>query len=85
MVCQATKYPLGMFMTDAPGLRYQAFMVVLMVPVNLGLSIVLARRFGAVGPVIGSAVGVFFFQVVANWAYVRHVLRREVGHEVVAS
>jgi O-antigen/teichoic acid export membrane protein len=76
MVCQAAKYPLGMFMTDAPGLRYQAVMIVAMLPVNLGLSIVLADRWGAVGPVIGSTVGVFFFQVVANWLYVRRALAR---------
>jgi O-antigen/teichoic acid export membrane protein len=77
MVFQATKYPLGMYMTDAPGLRYQAVMIVAMLPINLGLSIVLASRYGAIGPVIGSAVGVFLFQVVANGFYVRRSLRRE--------
>jgi O-antigen/teichoic acid export membrane protein len=77
MVCQAAKYPLGMFMTDAPGLRYQALMIVIMVPINLGLSIVLASRYGAVGPIIGSTIGVLFFQVVANYVYVRRVLARE--------
>ena len=77
MVFQAAKYPLGMFMTDAPGLRYQAFMIVAMVPVNLGLSIFFARHYGAVGPVIGSLIGVFFFQVVANFLYVRNALAKE--------
>jgi O-antigen/teichoic acid export membrane protein len=76
MVCQAAKYPLGMFMTDAPGLRYQAAMIVISLPINLGLSILLAARLGAVGPVIGSTIGVFFFQVVANWLYVRRALKR---------
>ena len=75
MILQAVKYPLGMFMTDAPGLRYQAFLVVAMLPVNLGLSIVLAKRYGAVGPIIGSMVGVFLFQVVGNFIYVRKALR----------
>jgi O-antigen/teichoic acid export membrane protein len=74
MTIQGAKYPLGMFMTDASGLRYQAFFIVLMVPVNLGLSIALARRYGAIGPVIGSTVGVFFFQFVANAVYVRRRL-----------
>jgi O-antigen/teichoic acid export membrane protein len=77
MVCQAAKYPLGMFLTDAPGLRYQAFMIVIMVPVNLGISIALASRLGAVGPIIGSTVGVFFFELVANYLYVRRVLARD--------
>ncbi|WP_375499412.1 lipopolysaccharide biosynthesis protein [uncultured Jatrophihabitans sp.] len=76
MVFQALKYPLGMYMTDARGLRFQALMIVLLLPVNLGLSWVLAERWGAVGPVIGSAVGVFCCQVVANWWYVRRDLRR---------
>lgn len=75
MIIQAIKFPLGMFMTDAPGLRYQAFMVIAMVPVNLGLSILLAQRLGAIGPVIGSAIGVFIFQLLANWWYVRRALR----------
>jgi Na+-driven multidrug efflux pump len=75
MVLQATKYPLGMYMTDAKGLRYQAFMIVLLMPVNLGLSWILAIHLGAAGPIIGSAVGVFFCQVLANWIYVARELR----------
>jgi O-antigen/teichoic acid export membrane protein len=71
MVLQAVKYPLGTFMTDAAGLRFQAFMIVPMLPVNLAISLVLANRYGAVGPVIGSAIGVLMFQVVPNYAYVR--------------
>jgi hypothetical protein len=62
-------------MTDARGLRYQALMIVLLLPVNLGLSWYLAVQIGAAGPVIGSAVGVFCCQVVANWVYVRRDLR----------
>jgi O-antigen/teichoic acid export membrane protein len=71
MVCQAANYPLGMYMTDAPGLRYQAIRVVFMLPINVGISLVLAARYGAVGPVVGTATGVFLFQVVPNWMYVR--------------
>jgi O-antigen/teichoic acid export membrane protein len=76
MVLQATKYPLGMYMTDARGLRYQAAMVVVMLPLNVGLSWVLGIHLGAPGPVIGSVVGVLLCQVLANWAYVRRELRR---------
>jgi O-antigen/teichoic acid export membrane protein len=76
MVLQASKYPLGMYMTDARGLRYQAFMIIAFMPVNLGLSWVLGVHLGASGPVIGSAVGVFFSQVLANWLYVRRELRQ---------
>lgn len=76
LVMQAVKYPLGMYMTTPRGLRFQALMVVLMLPVNLGLSVVLAQRMGAAGPVIGSAIGVAIFQVAANWRYVKTDLRR---------
>ncbi len=76
MICQAAKYPLGMYMTDARGLRFQAYAIVAMVPVNLGLSWLLALWLGAPGPVIGSFVGVLSCQVVANLFYVRRDLRR---------
>lgn len=75
-ILQAAKYPFGVYLTDAAGLRFQVWMVVAMLPVNLGLSIVLAGRLGAVGPLIGSAVGVLIFQLLANWWYARRVLRQ---------
>lgn len=75
MVVQAAKSPLGMYMTDEAGLRHQALMVLLMLPVNVGLSILLAWRWGAVGPVIASVVSVAVFQLLANWLYVGKVQR----------
>lgn len=79
MVCQASKYPLGMYMTGARGLRFQAWAIVAMVPLNLGLSWVLAIWIGAPGPVFGSFIGVLVFQVLANSYYVRRDLRRRVA------
>lgn len=76
MVAQTAKSPLGMYMTDAKGLRFQAYMVLLMLPINIGISIVLAEKYGAVGPVIGSIVGVVVFQLAANWWYVSREQRR---------
>ncbi len=76
MVLQGLKYPLGMFMTDARGLRFQALVIVAMLPLNVGLSWWLAGPLGAAGPVIGSAVGVLCSQVVANALYIRRELRR---------
>jgi O-antigen/teichoic acid export membrane protein len=70
-VLQAAKYPLGMYMTDSRGLRFQAVMIVIFLPVNLGLSVVFAESDGAAGPIIGSIVGVLFCQVIANWVFVR--------------
>jgi O-antigen/teichoic acid export membrane protein len=74
MIIQAAKFPLGMYMTDAKGLRFQAFMILILLPVNLGISWVLALRYGAVGPVAGSAVSVLGCQVIANYCYVRRDL-----------
>jgi O-antigen/teichoic acid export membrane protein len=76
MVLQAAKYPLGIYLTDARGLRFQAAMIAVMLPVNVGLSWVLTERIGPAGPVIGSIVGVLLFEVVANTLYVRRRLRR---------
>jgi small neutral amino acid transporter SnatA (MarC family) len=74
MVVQAGKYPLGMFLTDARGLRFQAGMLVLMLATNLVLSWQLAQRWGAPGPVVGSVVAVLVFEVAANAWYVRRRL-----------
>jgi O-antigen/teichoic acid export membrane protein len=71
MTLQAAKFPLGMFMTDAAGLRFQALMSLVLLPLNLGLSIPLAIRWGAAGPVVGSALSVLVCQVIPNWIYVR--------------
>ncbi|MFE1647055.1 lipopolysaccharide biosynthesis protein [Microbacterium sp. P01] len=83
MVAQAAKSPLGMYMTDARGLRFQAYMALAMLPVNVGLSVLLAIQWGAVGPVIGSIIGVLLFQLFANWIYVRRDQRRRAASEDV--
>ena len=82
MIVQAAKYPLGMYMTDVRGMRFQAVMIVLLMPVNLGLSIVLGRHLGAPGPVLGSVVGVIICQVLANVWYVHRDLARTVSQDV---
>jgi O-antigen/teichoic acid export membrane protein len=75
MVLQGIKYPLGMYLTDARGLRFQALTIVAMLPLNVGLSWYLAGPLGAAGPVIGSVAGVACSQVAANVIYVRRRLR----------
>jgi len=80
-IFQAAKYPFGVYLTDSRGLRFQVWMVLAMLPVNLGLSILLGRAMGAVGPVIGSAVGVLVFQLFANWWYTRRVIRRNLRQQ----
>lgn len=73
---QAVKYPLGMYMTDHRGLRFQVLPILVMVPMNLALSWWLALTIGAGGPIIGSAVAVLLCQVVPNVLYVRADLAR---------
>ena len=73
---QAMKYPLGMYMTDKRGLRFQVLPILLMLPINLGLSWYLIGVVGAGGPIIGSAVAVLLCQVLPNFCYVRRDLRR---------
>lgn len=73
---QATKYPLGMYMTDKKGLTFQVPPILVMVPLNLGLSWWLIGVVGAGGPIIGSAISVLLCQVVPNYLYVRRDLKR---------
>lgn len=73
---QAAKYPIGMYMTDQRGLTFQVLPIVIMVPINLGISWWLTIVIGAGGPIIGSAVAVLLCQVLPNIWYVRRDLAR---------
>ena len=73
---QAAKYPIGMYMTDQRGLTFQVLPIVIMVPINLGISWWLTLVLGAGGPIIGSAIAVLLCQVIPNLWYVRRDLAR---------
>jgi O-antigen/teichoic acid export membrane protein len=73
---QAAKYPLGMYMTDKRGLRFQVWPILFMVPANLAISWWLIGVIGAGGPIIGSMITVLACQVIPNYIYVRRDLRR---------
>lgn len=72
---QAAKYPIGMYMTDAQGLRFQVVPILIMVPINLGISWALIDVIGAGGPIVGSTISVLLCQIVPNYLYVRRDLR----------
>jgi O-antigen/teichoic acid export membrane protein len=55
---------LGLALTDAAGLRLQAGLSVLTTSINLALTIVLASRLGALGPVLASLVAVILEGVI---------------------
>jgi O-antigen/teichoic acid export membrane protein len=82
MIVQGAKVALGIFLTDARGLRFQAAMIALMLPVNLVLSVWLTGSLGVTGPVIGSFVGVLLFELLANAVYVRRRLAGRPGYGV---
>lgn len=73
---QAAKYPVGMYMTDRQGLRFQTIPIFIMVPLNLGLSWWLIGLVGAGGPIVGSAISVAVCQVGPNIWYVNRDLKR---------
>lgn len=76
VAAQAAKYPLGMYMTDAPGLKFQVPPILVLVPLNLTISWALIGVIGAGGPVVGSAIAVTLCQTLPNLWYVRRDLAR---------
>ena len=72
---QAAKYPIGMYMTDAAGLRAQVLPIVLMVPLNLGLAWWSIPYLGAAGPVWATSASVLVCQVIPTTLWVRRRLR----------
>jgi O-antigen/teichoic acid export membrane protein len=82
---QAMKYPAGMYMTDHRGLKFQVLPILIMVPMNLGLSWWLISVVGAGGPIIGSAISVLVCQVIPNLVYAQRDLanrKREIDADV---
>ena len=66
VVIEAAKQPLGMYMTDPRGLRFQVVPVLVLVPVNFALSWWLTAPLGAAGPILGSAVSVLVCQLITK-------------------
>lgn len=73
---QAAKYPVGMYMTDVRGLRFQVIPTIVMIPVALGMSWLLIPALGAAGSVIAVSTAVLLCQVLPNLGYVWWDLRR---------
>ncbi len=73
---QSAKYPLGMYMTDERGLKFQVVPTLLMVPIGLGTSWALILLVGPAGAIAGSAIAVALCQVIPMTWYVRRDLAR---------
>lgn len=76
IMVDAAKQPFGMYLTDAAGLRFQAYFALLLLPLNLGLTIALTPLLGAPGPLIGTIVGVVACQLIPNILLVRRRMKR---------
>ncbi|CAM2840075.1 oligosaccharide flippase family protein [Actinomyces slackii] len=74
---EAAKQPLGMYMTDPRGLRFQVIPVLVLVPANFVISWSLIGPFGAAGPILGSVISVVLCQLLPfGWWVHRDVARR---------
>ncbi|MET0811969.1 MAG: hypothetical protein ABWY03_02870 [Microbacterium sp.] len=67
----AVAYPLGMFIMDKPGLRFQVIPTLLMAFSSLGLSIVLTPIWGTAGPLLGNVIAMTVCQIIPFAIYIR--------------
>ena len=76
---QAVLYPLGMFMMDAPGLRFQVLPSLLMAVSTVGLTFALVPLLGVCAPPLANAASVLLFQIVPYGVYIRRHRARLYG------
>ncbi|MGM1029617.1 MAG: lipopolysaccharide biosynthesis protein [Actinomycetota bacterium] len=70
VTCIAGVYPLGMFIMDKPGIRFQVVPTLAMALLSLLLSLVLAPVLGAAGPPLGCAIALLLCQIVPFPIYI---------------
>ncbi len=81
----AGMYPMGMFIMDKHGIRFQVVPTLAMAASSLALSIVLAPGLGAAGPPLGTAIAIAVCQIVPVAVYIaRHRARLIAPREPVA-
>ncbi|MGN7966835.1 hypothetical protein ACTJKK_12245 [Microbacterium sp. 22179] len=69
----AAVYPLGMFIMDKPGIRFQVIPTLAMAAVSIVLSLVLTPVLGIVGPLLGVSFALIVCQVIPYAIYIhRH-------------
>ncbi|WP_154670793.1 hypothetical protein [Microbacterium gorillae] len=68
--------PLGMYLMDREGIRFQVIPTLLMAFGSLGLSLVLSAPMGAAGPPLGNAIAMVVCQIIPYTIYIlRHRAR----------
>lgn len=82
VVLQAALYPLGMFIMDKPGIRFQVIPTLTMAVSSFLLSILATPTLGVVGPVLSTCACVLVFQIIPfTWYILRHRERLWSGAE----
>jgi O-antigen/teichoic acid export membrane protein len=76
LVVQSAHLPSSVLLTRPTEARWQALWALAMAAVSIGLGIVAAARFGAVGVVYASALAILAAQVVPDLAWVPRLVRR---------
>ena len=71
VLVQVVTYPMAMYLIDPPGVRFIAIVNVLALPVNVGLSILLAQRLGASGPLFATVVAGLVMLIIPALIYIR--------------
>ena len=75
----AAVYPLGMFIMDKPGIRFQVIPTLAMAAVSIVLSIVLTPLIGIVGPLIGVSFALIVCQIIPYTIYIHRHRERLLG------
>jgi hypothetical protein len=75
VAAQAALYPLGMFMMDTAGVRFQVAPTLLMAAVSVALAFALTPTLGAVGPMLGNALAVTLGQILPYSLRIRRLGR----------
>ncbi|MDX2377458.1 hypothetical protein M4I32_11670 [Microbacterium sp. LRZ72] len=78
---QAALYPLGMFIMDKRGIRFQVAPALLMAASTVSLTILFVPSLGVLAPPLANAVSVVVFQLVPYAWYIRRHRRRLYGDE----
>lgn len=71
VLLQAIVYPLGMFIMDPPGIRFQVIPALAMTLSTVGLSAISTPHLGVLGPSLSNAASVCLFQVIPYLIYIR--------------
>lgn len=85
VVCQALLYPLGMFIMDKAGMRFQMVPTALMALTSFGLAVLLTPSFGIPGLLAANVIAVVCCQIVPFALYIHRHRARLLGGDRATS